>query len=156
LRLTRAPELSGVTAWINSPPLTLRALRGKVVVVHFWTHGCHNCVNNYPHYKSWQKRYEGEDVAFLGIHTPETPSERDIDRIRQQAEKNGLTFPIAVDNDGVNWRAWKNQYWPSVYVIDRRGRVRQGWEGELNYGGLKGEEILRRVIDALLREPKGR
>jgi peroxiredoxin len=150
LRVAKAPEFTGATEWINSRPLTFQALRGKVAVVHFWTHGCSNCVNNYPHYKAWQQRYAGTDVVFIGIHTPETASERNVERIKEQAEKNGLTFPIAVDNDGSNWQAWNNHYWPTVYVVDQRGQVRYGWEGELNYRGQKGEETVRKVIDALL------
>ena len=152
LRLTKPPEFTNVTRWINSGPLTLAGLRGKVVIVHFWTHGCYNCVNNYVHYKEWIKRYEGKDVVMVGVHTPETPGERNIEAIEAQAKKHGLSFPIAVDNEGANWKAWKNRYWPTVYVIDRKGRVRQGWEGELNYKGQKGEETLRKVIDGLLKE----
>ena len=146
------PELSGDTRWINSDPLTMKGLRGKVVVVHFWTNGCFNCINNYPHYKAWQERYSGKDVVILGIHTPETPGERDVEQIKAQAAKHGLKFPIAVDNTSTNWQAWNNRYWPTVYVVDRRGIVRYGWEGELNFGGQKGEETVRKVIDSLLLE----
>ncbi len=118
----------------------MKGLRGKVVVVHFWTHGCFNCVNNYPHYRAWQDRYAGEkDLVILGIHTPETAGERAVDRIKQQAEKNGLKFAIAVDNDATNWQAWNNRTWPTVYVVDRRGVARYGWEGELNYKGPRGK-----------------
>ena len=151
-KTARAPEFRGVTQWINSDPLTISELRGKVVLVHFWTNGCYNCVNNYPHYKAWQERYAGKDVVIVGIHTPETPGERDVKRIKVQAAKHGLKFPIAVDNDGANWRAWNNRYWPTVYVVDRRGRVRYGWEGELNYRGEAGEETVRKPVDALLLE----
>lgn len=154
LRVDRAPEFSETTQWVNSKPLTLAGLKGKVVVVHFWTHGCYNCVNNYSHYKAWSKRYQGKDVVIIGIHTPETSSERNLAGIKQQAEKNGLTFPIAVDNDGSNWRAWSNNVWPTVYVVDQTGKVRYGWEGELNYNGQKGEETVRRVIDRLLADPR--
>jgi len=147
-----APELRVVTTWVNTEPLTMKGLRGKVVVVHFWTNGCFNCVNNYPHYRAWQERYAGKDVVILGIHTPETSGEHDVERIKAQASKNGLKFPIAVDNDAENWQAWGNRYWPTVYVVDRRGVVRYGWEGELNYKGQKGEETVRKMIDALLLE----
>ena len=147
-----APELRNVTQWINSEPLTMKKLRGKVVVVHFWTNGCFNCKNNYPHYKAWQERYAGKDVVILGIHTPETTGERDIERIEKQADKYGLKFPIAVDNDGANWNAWNNRVWPTVYVVDRRGIVRYGWEGELSYNGAPGEEKVRKLVDELLLE----
>jgi len=155
LRLQKAPEFTRVTRWINSEPLSLAKLRGKVVVVHFWTNGCSNCINNYPHYRAWQERYAGKDVVIVGIHTPETPDERVIAGIRRQAEKNGLKFPIAVDNDGANWRAWKNEVWPTVYVVDQKGVVRYGWEGELSFQGAKGEETVRKVIDTLLAEGGG-
>ena len=151
-RTAPAPEFRDVTKWLNSEPLTMEGLRGKVVVVHFWTYGCYNCANNYPHYRAWQERYAGKDVAIVGIHTPETEGEHDIARIKAQAKKNGLKFAIAVDNDGSNWRAWNNRVWPTVYVVDRKGVVRYGWEGELNYKGQKGEETVRKTIDALLEE----
>jgi peroxiredoxin len=109
-------------------------------------------VNNYPHYKAWQDRYADKDVVIVGVHTPETPGERDVERIKAQAAKHGLKFPIAVDNDKSNWDAWNNRYWPTVYVVDRRGRVRYGWEGELSYKGAPGEETVRKLIDALLLE----
>jgi thiol-disulfide isomerase/thioredoxin len=147
-----APEFRGVTEWINSQPLSIAKLRGKVVVVHFWTNGCYNCVNNYPHYRAWQERYADKDVVIVGIHTPETPGERDLERIKAQASKHGLKFPIAVDNDLSNWNAWENRCWPTVYVVDRRGVARYGWEGELSYKGAAGEEMVRKVIDALLLE----
>jgi thiol-disulfide isomerase/thioredoxin len=147
-----APEFQGVSKWINSDPLTMSGLRGKVVLVHFWTNGCYNCVNNYPYYKAWQERYAGKDVVIVGVHTPETPGERDVARIKTQAAKYGLEFPIAVDNDGSNWKAWNNRYWPTVYVVDRRGVVRYGWEGELNYKGAAGDKTVRKLVDALLLE----
>jgi thiol-disulfide isomerase/thioredoxin len=149
-----APEFSEVTRWIGTEPLSMKQLRGKVAVIHFWTHGCYNCVNNYPHYKAWNDRYAGKDVVFIGIHTPETEGERDIERIEAQLKKNGLKFKVAVDNDFKNWRAWKNRYRPTVYVVDRKGVVRYGWEGELNSMGQNGEETVRKVIDALLEEPR--
>lgn len=148
----KAPEFSGVTEWINSDPLTMSKLRGKVVLVHFWTNGCYNCVNNYVHYKSWEEKYKGKDVVIVGIHSPETTGERDIERIKAQAQKNGLKFPIAVDNNMTNWGRWNNRYWPTVYVVDKRGVVRYGWEGELSYKGAPGEETVRKLVDQLLLE----
>jgi peroxiredoxin len=148
----RVPEFRDVTTWINSEPLTMAKLRGKVVVVHFWTNGCFNCMNNYAHYRAWQERYANKDVVIVGIHTPETEGERNIKGIKAQAAKNGLKFPIAVDNSLANWRAWENQVWPTVYVVDRRGTVRYGWEGELSYKGAPGEETVRKAIDTLLLE----
>jgi thiol-disulfide isomerase/thioredoxin len=147
-----APEFQGISAWVNSEPLTMAGLRGRVVVVHFWTHGCINCIHNYPALKRWQAKYAEKGVTIVGVHTPEFEREKDLERIKVKAKENGLTFAIAVDNDAKTWRAWRNQYWPSVYLVDRRGRVRYHWEGELNYQGQKGEAVLARHLDELLAE----
>ena len=147
-----APEFARGTQWLQSKPLTLAFLRGQVVVVHFWTFGCINCVHNYPAYKAWQDKYAGKGVTIVGIHTPEFKHEADAKKILAQAEKNGLKFPIAVDNDGRNWKAWNNRYWPSIYLIDKKGRVRYRWEGELGPAGSKGDRLMRRRIEELLAE----
>ncbi|MGL4553068.1 MAG: redoxin domain-containing protein [Gemmataceae bacterium] len=146
-----APELTGVTGWVNSKPLKLADLKGKVVVLHFWTHGCINCVNNYPHYRAWGKRYQGKDVAAIGVHTPEFDREKKVAAIEAAVKKHELPFAVAVDNDGKTWRAWNNRYWPCVYLVDKGGNVRYHWEGEL---GKDGEATMRRRIDELLREGK--
>ena len=145
-----APELTGVSDWINSKPLKLADQKGKVVVVHFWTNGCINCVHNYPHYRAWTEKFKDEkNFLMVGIHTPEFDAEKDVDRIRERATKNKLTFPIAVDNDMSNWKAWGNQYWPCVYLVDKKGNVRKRWEGEL---GDRGYRELTAEINGLLRE----
>ena len=149
--LVRAPELVP-GEWINSPGLTLEGLRGKVVVVHFWTFACGNCIHNYPHYKAWQRDLAPKGVTLIGIHTPETAGERKVDSVRRSATENGLTFPILIDNDRANWDAWGNSIWPSVYLVDKQGRVRTWWYGELNWAGAKGEAAMRAVIDELLVE----
>lgn len=147
---TPAPELTDVTAWVNTKPLKLADQKGRVVVLHFWTHGCFNCVNNYPHYRAWQKAYkDNEAFLMVGVHTPEFRAERDVDAIKAQVKKHELDFAVAVDNDGKNWKAWNNRYWPCVYLIDKTGAVRERWEGEL---GEKGFKQLTRSIDALLAE----
>ena len=148
----RAPELTDVTAWINSGPLTLSSLRGKVVIVHFWTFGCANCINNYPAYKRWYDKYKSSDVVMIGIHTPETPSETDVNTVTSKARENGLKFPIAIDNNKANWNAWSNNVWPSVYLVDKKGRVRYWWYGELNWQGAAGEPWITERIDQLLKE----
>jgi len=150
--LGTAPELAPSTQWLQSKPLTLAALRGQVVVVHFWTFGCINCIHNYPAYKAWQEQYGGKGVTIIGIHTPEFENEADLTRIRTRAEQNGLKFPIAVDNNQANWKNWNNRYWPSIYLIDKKGQVRYRWEGELNSGGRNGEQLMRQRIDELLAE----
>lgn len=144
-----APELAGISAWLNADPLTMKGLRGKVVVVHFWTNGCINCVHNYPAYKAWHADFAGKGAVVLGVHTPEFEAEKNLDRLRDKVRKAGLEFPIAVDNDGDTWRAWGNQYWPAIYLVDKQGRVRYQWDGEL---GTDGERAMRRRIDALLAE----
>ena len=127
-------------------------LRGNVVLVHFWSNGCYDCVNNYPHYKAWQHRYTGKDVVIVGIHTPETPGECGVARIKAQAAKHGLKFAIAVDNKRSNWNARNNRCWSTVYVVDKRGRVRYRWEGEFSDKGTADEETVRKSVDALLLE----
>jgi thiol-disulfide isomerase/thioredoxin len=145
-----APEFTGVTEWINSKPLKLADQKGKVVIVHFWTNGCINCIHNYPHYRAWQEKYkDNKDLVIVGIHTPEFDAEKDVARIKDRATKNRLTFPIAVDNDGTNWKAWSNLYWPCVYLVDKAGKVRQHWDGEL---GADGYKTMTEQIDKLLAE----
>jgi thiol-disulfide isomerase/thioredoxin len=144
-----APEFAESTEWLQSKPLKMASLRGQVVVVHFWTFGCINCIHNYPAYKAWQEKYDGKAVTIVGIHTPEFEGEADVKRVRAKAEQNGLKFPIAVDNASENWKNWKNRYWPSVYLIDKKGQVRYRWEGELD---TKGEKLMRQRIDEFLAE----
>jgi thiol-disulfide isomerase/thioredoxin len=145
-----APEFTGVTDWINSGPLKLADQKGKVVVVHFWTNGCINCIHNYPHYRAWQDKYKDEkNLLIIGVHTPEFEPEKNVDRIKERMAKNKLTFAVAVDNEGANWIAWGNQYWPCIYLIDKTGTVRHRWEGEL---GADGYKKVTAQIDKLLAE----
>jgi peroxiredoxin len=145
-----APELTGVTEWVNSKPLKLADQKGKVVVVHFWTNGCINCIHNYPHFRAWQEKFrDNENFRIIGIHTPEFDSEKDVDRIKDRLAKNNLTFPVAVDNNRANWEAWGNQYWPALYLVDKAGNIRHRWEGEL---GDEGYKKLTEQIDELLAE----
>ncbi|QJX00225.1 redoxin domain-containing protein [Frigoriglobus tundricola] len=145
-----APEFTGVTEWINTKPLTMADQKGKVLVVHFWTNGCVNCVNNYPRYRAWQDKYKGDKgLVMIGVHTPEFKAEKDVDRIKDRMAKHKLSFAVAVDNDSANWKAWGNRYWPCVYLVDKTGHVRHYWEGELGDDGYK---AMTRTIDALLAE----
>ncbi len=153
---TPANEFTGVTEWVNSKPLKLADQKGKVVVIHFWTNGCINCIHNYPHYRAWQEKYKDEkNLLLVGIHTPEFDAEKDVGRIRDRMAKNKLTFAVAVDNDGANWKTWGNRYWPCVYLVDKTGNVRDRWEGELGDEGYK--KVTKR-FDELLAEqpPKGK
>ena len=146
----KAPEFTGVTEWLNSQPLKIADQKGKVVVVHFWTNGCINCIHNYPHYRTWQDRYKDDkNLLIIGVHTPEFDDERDVDRIRDRMAKNKLTFAVAVDNNAANWKAWANQYWPCIYLVDKTGAIRHKWEGEL---GDDGNKKVTAQIDELLSE----
>jgi peroxiredoxin len=148
----KASELIDTGWWLNGGPTSLADLQGNVVLVHFYTYGCVNCINNYPWYKKWYAQYNGRGVRFLGIHTPETPGERNIDSVRAAAERNDLKFPILIDNDMQNWRAWGNDMWPSVYLIDKRGRARYWWYGELDWQDRNGQGFIQERIERLLAE----
>ena len=152
--VTAAPEFVGVTDWINSKPIKLADQKGKVVVVHFWTNGCINCIHNYPHYNAWQLKYQdSKDFLMIGVHTPEFESEKSMDRINDRVLKNKLTFAIVVDNDGANWKNWKNEFWPCIYLVDKEGKIRHRWDGELGEDGFK---KVTAQIEGLLAEKAGR
>jgi len=149
-RWPAAPEFVGITEWLNSKPISLADQRGKVLVVHFWTNGCINCIHNYPHYRAWQEQYKDRsDFVMVGVHTPEFDSEKDPGRLKDRLAKNRLTFAVAVDNSAATWRAWNNRYWPAIYLVDKQGRVRHHWDGEL---GAEGFKTVTDQIDALLAE----
>lgn len=148
----RAPELKEIDGWINSPPLAVEQLRGKVVALHFWAFGCINCVRNLPWYDGWQQAYSPRGLVVLGVHTPETQAERDENRVRAKVKENGMQYPIAIDGQAKTWAAWTNRMWPSVYLIDKRGYVRYWWYGELNWQGAEGEKFMRAKIEELLAE----
>jgi thiol-disulfide isomerase/thioredoxin len=147
-----APELRSVEAWINGNPQSLEDLRGRVVVVHFWAFGCINCVRNLPHYQGWYEKFPQSDLTIVGIHTPETSAERDLANLKANVAERGIKYPVAFDAASENWKAWANNMWPSVYLIDRRGQVRAWWYGELNWQGARGEESMRKQIEALIAE----
>jgi len=149
----KAPELVDSGEWFNSAPLTIKALAGKVVVVHFYAFGCSNCINNYPTYLDWQRRFRDKDVVVLGIHTPETAAEQDSASVKTKAENAGFEFPVLIDGSKANWNAWGNSMWPSVYLVDTRGYLRHFWPGELKWQGATGDQWIRERIEALLAEP---
>jgi peroxiredoxin len=123
------------------------------VVVHFFAFGCSNCINNYPWYREWHDAFEGQQVVLIGIHTPETQAETDNEQLKLSLAKHGLKFPVAVDKEKKMWQAWYNGIWPSVYLIDKQGRVRNWWYGELDWQGAGGQKIARQQIERLLAEP---
>ena len=129
----RAPELTGLTNWINSKPLTLKQLRGKVVLIDFWTYSCINCLRTLPHVKAWYRTYHDKGLVVIGVHTPEFAFEHVPSNVRGAVKRLGVTYPVALDNDYATWNAFQNQYWPAKYLIDRRGHLRYYHFGEGSY-----------------------
>ena len=149
-----APELTG-DVWLNVPEgtrLSLASRRGEVTILHFWTFGCINCKRNLPAYDRWQKRFAAKGVLIIGVHTPETEGERNPANVVRKVKELGITYPVLVDSDHQNWRRWQQRIWPTIYLIDKQGRVRYRWEGELEYRGAGGEVKMTRLIEALLKE----
>ena len=140
------PPLSGATTWINSPPLTREQLRGKVVVVDFWTYSCINCLRALPYVRAWAEKYKDQGLVVIGVHTPEFAFEKSEANVREAVARLGVADPVAMDNDFAVWRAFKNQYWPAHYFIDGQGRIRHHHFGEGDYDGSE------RVIQQLLKE----
>lgn len=129
-----APEFIGLTDWINSPAIkSIRDLKGKVVLVDFWTFGCINCIHTLPYVQRWYEKYKGEGLVVLGIHAPEFSFERQLDNVMGAVKKYGLTYPVAIDNGFNYWRAYHNRYWPAFFLIDKNGVVRYKHFGEGRY-----------------------
>ncbi len=139
-----APELTGLAGWVNSEPLTLQSLRGKVVLVDFWTYTCVNCIRTFPYLKAWHERYSADGLVIIGVHTPEFAFERDIDNVRAAVQRHGLKYAIAVDNHQATWDAFQNRYWPRKYLIDREGTIRYDHAGEGRYEAT--ESWIRRLL----------
>lgn len=149
----RAPELVG-SQWLNTPegkPISLQSRLGKVTVVHFWTFECINCRHNLPAYARLQKKFEKLGVQFFGIHTPELETEKDPNNVAKAIKELGIAFPVLIDGQADNWKRWSVHYWPTVYVLDKQGRVQFTWEGELNWNGATGESQVANVIESLLK-----
>lgn len=128
-----APEFTGIDQWINSGPLTLQQLRGKVVLVDFWTYTCINCIHTLPYVKQWHEKYKQQGFTVVGVHTPEFPFERDPDNVKAAVKRYGLTYPVALDNRYATWKAYNNMYWPGFYLIDKQGKVVYTHFGEGDY-----------------------
>ena len=142
----RLPGFSGAVEWLNSAPLTPQALRGKVVLVDFWTFNCFNCLNALPHVRAWAEKYRDYGLVVVGVHTPELAFERDIGNVRKALARLKIDYPVAVDNGYAIWKAFNNEYWPAAYFVDTEGRVRHHHFGEHDY------ENSERVIQQLLEE----
>jgi cytochrome c biogenesis protein CcdA/thiol-disulfide isomerase/thioredoxin len=128
-----APDVHNISAWINSRPLSLPSLRGKVVLVDFWTYSCINCLRTLPYLKSWDARYRSKGLVILGVHTPEFAFEHDLGNVRGAVKRLGVRYPVALDNDFGTWNAYGNQYWPADYLVDQAGHVRDVHFGEGDY-----------------------
>ncbi|MEP6790284.1 MAG: thioredoxin family protein [Ramlibacter sp.] len=128
-----APELAGIDGWLNSQPLTLAGLRGKVVLVDFWTYSCINCLRTLPYVNRWAERYRDQGLVVIGVHTPEFPFERSASSLQAAMKRFGVRHPVAQDNRYATWKAWDNQYWPAAYLVDARGHVRYKHFGEGEY-----------------------
>lgn len=139
------PSLDGATAWLNSPPLSAAQLRGKVVLVDFWTFGCINCRNALPHVREWERKYKDQGLIVVGVHSPEFAYEKNLGNVKKALVDLGITFPVAVDNNFTIWRAFSNNYWPAHYFVDARGRIRFHHFGEGNYG--TSEEVIRTLLE---------
>ena len=142
-----APEFTGIKTWLNTPggrPLTLAQLRGKVVLVDFWTYSCINCLRTLPYLEAWYRTYAKDGFVVVGVHTPEFAFEHEVSNIREATHEYGVRYPVAVDNDYGTWNAYGNQYWPAEYLIDARGHVREAKFGEGDYS--KTENAIRSLL----------
>ena len=128
-----APSLAGATGWLNSPPLEMSDLRGRVVVVNFCTYTCINWIRTLPYVRAWEERYRDDGLLMIGVHTPEFSFEHDHGNIETALKQMNVTWPIAIDDDYEVWRSFANHYWPALYLIDTQGRIRHHHFGEGEY-----------------------
>ncbi len=138
------PPLTGIGPWINSPPLTREQLKGKVVVIDFWTYSCINCLRSEPYVRAWYDRYKDDGLVVIGVHAPEFAFEREFANVKKAVADLGITYPVALDNDWNLWRALKNNYWPAHYFVDAEGRVRYHHFGEGGYD--ESERVIRQLL----------
>ena len=129
----KAPELIGLTSWMNSKPFLLDEMQGRVVLVDFWTYTCINCIRNIPHIEAFYEKYKDNGLVVLGVHTPEFEFEKDVDNVRESVKEYGVKYPVALDNDYATWNAFENRFWPTLYLIDANGNIRYTHFGEGKY-----------------------
>lgn len=141
-----APEIVSST-WINSEPLKMEELRGKVVMVEFWTFGCWNCRNIEPYVKKWHEKYAKDGLVVIAVHSPEFSHEKEVARVKDYVKDNNISYAVPIDNDFRNWRKYRNRYWPTLYVIDKKGTIQYTRIGEGAY------EQTEETIQRLLAEP---
>ena len=138
-----APELAN-GAWINSEPLTLKSLHGRVVLIEFWTFACYNCRNTLPSLKKWDAQYRDQGLTIIGVHTPELDFERDIDQLRREVAKLDVKYPVVTDQDYSTWKAYGVEAWPTLFLLDKQGRVRWMHVGEGYYD--ETEEMIKKLL----------
>jgi thiol-disulfide isomerase/thioredoxin len=138
-----APEISN-GLWINSEPLTLKSLHGRVVLIEFWTFACYNCRNTLPSLKKWDAQYRDQGLTIVGVHTPELDFERDIDQLRREVAGLGVKYPIVTDQDYSTWKAYGVEAWPSLFLLDKQGRVRWTHVGEGYYD--ETEAVIKKLL----------
>jgi len=139
----RAPEISS-GQWINSEPLTLKNQHGRVVLLEFWTFACYNCRNTLPTVKKWDAQYRDKGLTIIGVHTPELDYERNTDNLRKEVAALGITYPVVTDNDYATWQTYKVEAWPTLFVLDKEGRVRWTHVGEGAYN--ETEDVIKKLL----------
>jgi cytochrome c biogenesis protein CcdA/thiol-disulfide isomerase/thioredoxin len=135
----KAPDFTGTQKWFNSRPLSLRQLRGRVVLVDFWTYTCINCIRTLPHLVAWDQKYRRDGLTIVGVHSPEFSFEHDAGNVARAIAQNGIKYPVVQDNNLATWSAWRNEFWPADYLIDARGHVRAAHFGEGDYREIENE-----------------
>ncbi|QUN32443.1 thioredoxin family protein (plasmid) [Cupriavidus sp. KK10] len=140
----RAPEFGGIDQWLNSPPLTMESLRGKVVLIDFWTYSCGNCINTLPYLKQWHEKYKDQGLVIVGVHTPEFPFEKSTGNLKEALKRYDIRYPVAQDNGYAMWSAYRNQYWPATYLIDANGHIVYQHYGEGSYD--ETEATIRKLL----------
>ena len=138
-----APEISS-GMWINSEPLTLKSLHGRVVLIEFWTFACYNCRNTLPSLKKWDAQYRDQGLTIIGVHTPELDFERDIDQLRREVANLGIKYPVVTDNDYSTWKVYGVEAWPTVFLLDKQGRVRWTHVGEGAYD--ETDDVIKKLL----------
>jgi cytochrome c biogenesis protein CcdA/thiol-disulfide isomerase/thioredoxin len=138
------PPLSGAIQWLNSSPLTAQDLRGKVVLVDFWTYSCINCLRSLPYVKAWAQKYRDQGLVVIGVHAPEFAFERNVDNVKRATHDLGIDYPVAIDNNYAIWRAFGNQYWPAHYFVDAKGQIRFHHFGEGDYA--HSEQVIQQLL----------
>ncbi|MEI6328336.1 MAG: thioredoxin family protein [Pseudanabaena sp. ELA645] len=140
----KLPEFQGISQWLNSNPLTIQDLKGNVVLIQFWTFSCINCQRTLPYVTKWHQQYAAKGLKIIGVHTPEFAFERDPNNIKEAMQKHGILYPVPIDNEFKTWKAYKNEYWPHLYLADRQGNLQYDHIGEGAYA--KTEQTIQKLL----------